>query len=166
MQAPQQQLDLKDIHLPETVSWWPPAVGYWIVLSCTVICIMTYLSIKAYRKRHAIKRSALHEFNLIKKSYASNSNKKQLVTSLSELLRRAAISTYPLSDCAGLTGKQWLSWLDKQLSKSTLNFSDGPGYLLTDFIYSSSQQANDIDDLMSLTLQWLKQLPPPADKAL
>lgn len=164
MQAPQPQLDLKDIHLPDAVSWWPPAIGYWIILGCVVVCIITYLSIKAYRKKHAIRKLALHEFNSIKNSYASNANKKQLVTSLSELLRRAAISTYPLSDCAGLTGIQWLNWLDKQLSKNTLNFSDGPGYLLTDFIYSSSQQTNDIDDLMSLTLLWLKQLPSPADK--
>ena len=166
MQAAQQQLDLKDIHLPDPVSWWPPATGYWIILAIIVICIVTFLSLKAYRKKYVIKKAALNEFNRIKKDFQSKPNQKKLATSLSELLRRAAISTYPASECAGLTGKQWLNWLDKNLPESTLNFSNGPGYLLTEFIYSSSQHANDINDLLNLCLQWLKQLPPPSGKNL
>lgn len=165
MQAPQQQLDLKDIHLPDSVSWWPPAPGYWLILAIIVACVVTYLSIKSYRKKHEIRRLALVEFQLIKKEYASNPDQKKLSMALSALLRRAAISTYPVSECAGLIGKPWLSWLDQQLSKTTLNFSNGPGYLLTEFVYSSSQHANDINDLLNLSLQWLKQLPPPSGKS-
>lgn len=164
MPASQQQLDLKDIHLPDTIAWWPPAIGYWIIIACILSGIAIFFAIKTYRKRTAIKRLALKEFNLIHKNYITNSNKKQLVTALSELLRRAAISTYPLSDCAGLTGQEWLHWLDKQLTKSTLTFTDGSGHLLTDFIYSSSQEPNNVDDLIKLSQQWLKKLPPAQDR--
>lgn len=164
MQTSQQQLDLKDIHLPDAVSWWPPAIGYWLVLGVIAVCIICYLSIKAYRKKFEIKRLALAEFDAIKASYDSTSDKKQLVISLSELLRRAAISTYPLSECAGLTGTQWLNWLDKSLTKSTLTFSNGPGYLLTDYIYSKSKQADDVNELITLSLQWLKKLPATSGK--
>lgn len=164
MQTPQQQLDLKDIHLPDAISWWPPAIGYWIVLGVIAACIISYLSIKAYRKRFEIKRLALTEFSAIKETYDSTSDKKQLVISLSELLRRAAISTFPLSECASLTGTQWLNWLDKSLSKNTLTFSNGPGYLLTDYIYSKSEQADDINELIKLSLQWLKKLPATPGK--
>ncbi len=164
MQTPQQQLDLKDIHLPDAVSWWPPAAGYWIILAVIAVCIISFLSIKAYRKKFEIKRLALAELSAIKESYESTSDKKQLVISLSELLRRAAISTYPLSECASLTGTQWLNWLDKSLSKNTLNFSNGPGYLLTDYIYSKSEQADDVNALIKLSLQWLNKLPATSGK--
>ncbi|MDH5424341.1 MAG: DUF4381 domain-containing protein [Gammaproteobacteria bacterium] len=165
MQPPQQQLDLKDIHLPDTLSWWPLAAGYWIIFVCIIIAVMTYLIIRSYRKKHEIRRLALAEYQRIKKAYAENHDPKQLSAALSALLRRAAISSYPESECAGLIGKPWLNWLDKQLSNSTLNFSNGPGYLLTEFIYSSSQKADDIDDLLKLSLLWLKQLPPPTGKS-
>lgn len=165
MPTSHQQLDLKDIHLPGTIAWWPPAIGYWIIIACILSGIAVFFAIKTYRKRSAIKRLALKEFSLIQKKYTTNSNKKQLVTALSELLRRAAISTYPLSDCAGLTGQQWLHWLDKQLSKNTLTFTNGPGHLLTDFIYSSSHEPNDVEDLMKLSQQWLKKLPSAQDRS-
>ena len=25
------QLDLRDIHLPEAIGWWPPAIGWWLL---------------------------------------------------------------------------------------------------------------------------------------
>lgn len=159
MQAPQQQLNLKDIHLPDSISWWPPATGYWLLLALVTLSIITYFLIKHYIKTRKVKKLALKEFIHLKKQYTKTSNKKQLVVSLSKLLRRAAISTYPRTDCAALTGKDWLSWLDKQLKKSKITFSDGPGYLLTDFVYSNSDHTDDITNLIDLSHQWLKQLP-------
>ena len=162
MQAPQQQINLKDIHLPDAVSWWPPAIGYWLIIAVILIIIMIFFGMQTLRKRSATKRSALKEYSLIKDRYQSNANKKQLVTSLSELLRRAAISSYPLTDCASLTGKQWLTWLDKQLPNTKITFINGPGYLLTNFNYSDSKdsgETGDIDNLLELSLSWLKKLP-------
>ncbi|MCK4710514.1 MAG: DUF4381 domain-containing protein [Gammaproteobacteria bacterium] len=159
MQAPQQQLGLKDIHLPDAVSWWPLASGYWIIIAFIIICIILYFAITNYKNKYKIKKIALAEFYRLKKEYTATLNKKQLVTSLSELIRRAAISTYPRSDCASLTGKNWLNWLDKQIKKSSPNFSNGPGYLLTDFVYSKQEHSDDINQLLNLSYQWIKQLP-------
>jgi len=159
MQVPQQQLELKDIHLPESVSWWPPATGYWIIITFIIVSILLYFLVKKYRNKYKVRKIALTEFNRLKKEYTSTLNKKALVTSLSELIRRSAISTYPRSDCASLTGKDWLNWLDKQLKKSDITFSNGPGYLITDFVYSKSQHSDDINALLDLTYKWLKHLP-------
>jgi len=161
MQSPQQQLPLKDIHLPDTVSWWPPATGYWLILLIIAVCALSFFIIKKYLKSQRIKKQALTEYRRIKNNYLKDQNKKQLVTSLSGLLRRAAISSYPRTECASLTGKDWLSWLDEGLIKSNSNitFSSGPGYLLTDFAYSKSDHSDDINNLLSLCHQWLKKLP-------
>lgn len=159
MQAAQPQLDLKDIHLPDAVSWWPPAVGYWIILAVFIFIIMTFFAIKAYRKKREVKRLALAQYRLIIKDFNENKNQKNLVMSLSELLRRAAISTYPSIDCASLTGKEWLNWLDRSSTKTAGQFSNDCGYLLTEFIYSNATHSDDINNLINLTEQWLKQLP-------
>jgi len=158
MQSPQ-QLPLKDIHLPDSVSWWPPAIGYWLILLIIIVCIAVFFIIKKYRENHRIKKLALIEYQRIKNDYQENLNKKQLVTSLSELLRRAAISSYPRTECASLTGKDWLNWLDKDLPESDNTFSSGPGYLLTDFIYSKSDYSDDVNTLLNLCHRWLKKLP-------
>jgi len=159
MQSAQPQLNLKDIHLPDAVSWWPPAIGYWLVLAVLIALVLIVFGLRYLRNRTLIKRQALAEFSRIRSAYQTDLDQKALATSLSKLLRRAAISAYPVSDCASLSGKDWLNWLDKQLSKSDITFSDGPGYLLTEFIYSDLKHTNDINDLLDLTQRWLRQLP-------
>jgi len=159
MQATQPQLDLKDIHLPDAVSWWPPAIGYWLVLAVLIALVLIFFGLRYLRNKTLIKRQALTEFARIKSDYQATLDQKALATALSKLLRRAAISAYPVSECASLSGNEWLNWLDQQLSKSDITFSDGPGYLLTEFIYSDSKHTNDINDLLDLTQRWLKQLP-------
>ncbi len=161
MQATQ-QLPIKDIHLPDTVSWWPPAPGYWLLLALIVLIIAGVYLIHIIRQRNRVKKSALAELKIIKQHYQQQADDKTLVNALAALLRRAAISSYPRSDCASLTGKAWLSWLDKQL-KQTPSFSNGPGYLLLEFNYSNASHANDIQQLLSLTESWIKNL--PASKA-
>jgi len=159
MQSPQQQLPLKDIHLPDSVSWWPLATGYWLILLLIIISILSIVLIRKYLKNQRIKKLALKEYQQIKNEYQQSQNQKQLVTSLSALLRRAAISSYPRKDCASLTGKDWLKWLDTGLPESGNSFSTGPGYLLTDFAYSKSDHSDDINNLLTLSLAWLKKLP-------
>ena len=161
MQATQ-QLPLKDIHLPDAVSWWPPALGYWLLLALIILIVAGVYSIYLIRRRNRVKKSALAELKIIRQHYLQQPDDKTLVNSLSVLLRRAAISSHPRSDCASLTGKAWLAWLDKHL-KQTPGFLDGPGYLLLEFNYSDSSHANDIQQLLSLTENWLKKL--PASKA-
>lgn len=159
MQIPQQQLELKDIHLPDSVSWWPPAAGYWIILGLVFIIIIAYLGIKFLRNRGRFKRQALSELYKIKKAFKSDQDEEKLLSSVSVLLRRAAISSYPRTDCASLTGNDWLQWLDLQLPKDKFNFSDGPGYLLTKSVYSKSVNTADIDGLLNLSRLWLQRLP-------
>jgi len=162
MQPPQQQLPLKDIHLPDSVSWWPPATGYWLILFFIIASVIIFFVLRTYVKKQRIKKLALNEYKKIKNNYEKDLNKKRLVTSLSELLRRAAISSYPRTECASLTGKDWLNWLDKGLSKSDITFSSGPGYLLTDFVYSKSEYSDDVNSLLDISHQWLKKLPAVA----
>ena len=123
------------------------------------IIIIAYFGIKLLRNRSRLKRQALSEFYKINKAFKSDQDETKLLSSVSVLLRRAAISSYPRTDCASLTGIDWLKWLDLQLPKDKLNFSDGPGYLLTESVYSKSVNTADIESLLNLSRQWLQRLP-------
>jgi cbb3-type cytochrome oxidase subunit 3 len=103
---------LRDIHLPAPISWWPPAIGWWLLLLLLIVLIaMAYWF---YRRRHKQqwRRDALTELQHLQQQQLST---KELVTALSMLLRRVAITCFPREEAASLTGEKWLAFLDQTL---------------------------------------------------
>jgi len=146
-------LPLKDIHLPATIGWWPPAPGWWlsVVLSIFLFIFIAYLY-KRLTRKNAIK-SAQKLLQHIKRQPIDS---RQTLTELSALLRRAAISTGNRNEIASLNGQAWLEYLDRTMPDAP--FSQGVGRCLADAHYRPSS-ANDIhfDDLFAVCERWLKQ---------
>ncbi len=107
-------LPLRDLHLPETVGWWPPAPGWWI-LAVLFLTGIAYLAWRWYRawRFNAPRRFALRELAKFEAAYLEHRNPVTLGKQLSELLRRAMLAYAPRGDMAGLTGDAWLAWLDR-----------------------------------------------------
>ena len=63
-----QTLELRDIHLPTEISWWPLAPGWWIVIGLILLGIV--ISIFLYRRQQARKHylAAEQELQKIKHS--------------------------------------------------------------------------------------------------
>ncbi len=55
-------LELRDIHLPEAISWWPPAPGWWFLLGSIVFIVIAVFLFKHYQKKQALKKQVLAEF--------------------------------------------------------------------------------------------------------
>lgn len=53
---------LKDIHLPPGISWWPPAPGWWALAGAVVVAALAVVGIN-YVRRRTIRYRALHELN-------------------------------------------------------------------------------------------------------
>ena len=152
-------LNLRDIHLPEPVSWWPLAPGWWILLAITVIiALFTYTAIKIYRNRQLL-RDITVELDQIKLQFENSNNKSQLAKSLSVLLRRANITYNPRTNVAGLTGESWLAWLDKTSKKTAANsrFQSDTGKILLSAPYLPDDATLDFnaDELIQLCETWL-----------
>ena len=109
-----QQLPLRDIHLPEMVSWWPPAYGWWLlpVLLAVLVGIARWLG-RWPTRRHAVRlrERALRELDAIAVDYERSGDARSAVAAMSILLRRLALSLAPRSQVASLTGERWLQWL-------------------------------------------------------
>lgn len=150
MQA--EQLPLRDIHLPEPISFlWPLAPGWWLLLACLVVLILVSIWILRVRRRNAPKRFALRNLKKLEKAYSDNP--KRLVQELSTLLRRFYITKYPRHEVASLTGETWLKFLDNQLGK--LRFSRGDGRCLVDAPYRQNVEF-DVDALLMLCRSLIK----------
>ena len=78
---------------------------------------------------------------------------------LSVLLRRACISVFPREQTAGLSGREWLDFLDRQLNDG--RFTEGAGKILLEAPYNKNV-ACDFNALFELCEDWVKALPPSA----
>jgi hypothetical protein len=146
-------LDLKDIHEPEAIDWWPPAIGWWIL--AVTIPLLIVFSIWLYKR--LTRKTALKTANklLIQIKQDATRDNLQKLCDLSMLVRRVAISVSPREKAAGLTGRQWLAFLDR--SVKGLPFSEGVGQLLADAPYRNTLPTEqEISQLIDLCEDWLK----------
>jgi hypothetical protein len=152
---PGSELPLRDIHLPDPVSWWPPAPGWWMLLALLVaIALLSGFLHHRYR-RNALQRAAQQALHKIGEDYRQSGDALLLAQQLSMLLRRVSLSCYPRQQVAGLTGRAWLSLLDRTLPGD--EFQQGAGRVLIDAPYSLDSRV-DGPALLQLCERWLRQL--------
>ncbi len=155
----QTTLNLRDIHLPDPVSWWPIAPGWWIIIASVILIIVVILIAKNIYLKKKLNRDIKTELEIIKQQYQLTQNKPLLAQSLSLLLRRASISYYPKTDIAGLIGNEWLAYLDDTRNRSSANkkFQSETGKVLLSAPYLPENTDLDFDakKLIHLCESWL-----------
>ena len=105
---------LRDIRGLDTVGWWPPAIGWWLVAGLTMI--LAALLVWLWRRRHIFishwRWDAVRQLKTLRYR-CTLEDPKEIGRELSELLRRIAIARHGRHACAGLTGEDWLEWLSR-----------------------------------------------------
>ena len=152
-------LALRDIHLPEPISWWPPAPGWWILLfTVLLLCFAAWLFYKR-RQQKKRQRASIQSLAILRADFDNNMNNAKLLRELSVLMRRSCISFYPREISAGLTGERWLAFLDDTSPKK--EFSNGIGKVLANAPYLPERAMIDIDShaLIKLCESWLRAQP-------
>lgn len=156
---------LRDIHVPAEVSWWPPAPGWWFAAATLIPAAVLLLWWWRRHQRRCYQRVALLRLEQLCRTCQDDPH--ALVRELSVLLRRAAILHYPAHDCAGLSGQEWLQFLDQTLDSGADpgQFSAGAGQCLADAPYRRGASAEiDTQALADLARCWLRRLPPLAQR--
>lgn len=159
---PVNDLQLRDIHLPEAVSWWPPAIGWWLtplILILLALAIIFLRKVLRKRRQNARKKIARTELQRIKQHYADSGDALHSLRELSILLRRVALSYLPREHSASLTGEAWIAQLN-QLAQHSV-FSEQHLELLTRGVYRPQLEV-DLMPLLKQCEQWLQQLPSHA----
>ena len=144
-----EQIPLRDLHLPEAISWWPLAPGWWVAIGLTLFIVGFLLQRYLERRtRSAARRHALQKLDDLLTEYESHRNVVTFAAQVSELLRRAMLAYAPRQDIAGLTGEDWLAWLDRDLAHP--QFVAGPGRALLELPYRNPNSDTIDTDVYAL----------------
>ncbi len=148
---------LRDIHLPPPLSWWPPAPGWWLLL--VLLSILLALGLWLWRRHQQghWRREALRALDELCNNTAERSTAGQ-IRELSILLRRVAVTRFPRTEVAALTGDRWLQFLGRSLGDEAL-FQHQAGVLLSAPYRPDSATETESAALFELCRRWIKTLP-------
>ena len=150
------ELELRDIHLPEASLWWPPAPGWWIsALLLLVLVVMLVLAVRWIRHK-PLRRLSLDELKRIRQRHDSGSSDKAVLADVAALLRRTLISYNGRGSCAASAGEVWIEQL-QQLAPQQ-GFSSEQLQLLSRDRYQPDYSC-DIESLLQSCERWLRALP-------
>ena len=158
------ELELKDIHLPDSILWWPPAPGWWVlgVVLIIFLFLMLLLLPKLWRwlRYKPVRSLSLKEFYLIKQSHQQQADQKQTLQAITTLLRRTVMSKSGRIGHAGVVGDDWINQLNQMSQKDC--FTQAQEELLKYGRYQPAiegQNKADIDSLLQSCENWIKSLP-------
>jgi hypothetical protein len=170
---------LADIHLPPAISFWPPAIGWWILaMVLLALFVQGMRQLLRSRKQRKICAFALEELNRIYRSYqqslatASDVNHCTLdyVNALNAVLRRVALWNFPEAGIASLGGQAWVDFIKEKGEASAL--SEELSIALREGRFKPRCEV-DVNALHSFGRQWIshlymqkfRSLPVPATKS-
>ena len=119
---------LADIHLPQAVSLWPPAPGWWI-LALLLLCLTLFggYKIVLHSRLKKICANALAELDRCHLAYANSSSqdlneiKLRYVNQFNSVIRRVALYHFPMANVASLGGKAWVDFIREKGDSSQLD---------------------------------------------
>ena len=142
---------LRPMQLPDPVSWWPMAPGWWLLLVLIIASVWGLLW-WLRRRWEDPRRYALAELKNLQACYSSEErDQAALLTHCNQLLKRTALTLYPRHDVASLSGDAWITFL--------LNSSKGCEVKALQCLKEGAYRQNveyDSAALIKSCRQWLK----------
>ncbi len=152
--------ELKEIILPEPVSYLPQTVA-WVILFGLLLMATIWLAVRWYRhwaanryRKAALKRLAEIEMNL-----SDSASRATSISALPVLVKQTTLAFAAREKVAGLSGKRWLTFLDSTYIGWA--FTEGPGKLLPELSYWPVLKLERVSDdelqaLIGLLRKWIR----------
>lgn len=155
MDKTQELAQLRDIHLPEPIGWWPLAPGWYVV--ALLLLIAAYALVFFIRKYYLNGRAKRHALRLLasyQQQYLRDGNGQLTSARVSELLKRVALIYFPRKRVASLQGKSWIAFLNETAKHVDFNQIQ---LELLELPYHTRSQGNNLILLFSLAKSWIRQ---------
>ena len=150
------ELELRDIHLPDAGLWWPPAPGWWVAAALLLALGLLTPWLMRRLKYKPIKRLSLGELETIRNGFKSGQGKHDVVKDTAALLRRTLIAYRGRKGFAASTGNAWTTQLQELVAGE--KFSQAQLQLLGHHRYQRDSDC-DIDELLQACERWMRALP-------
>lgn len=147
---------LRDIHLPEAVSLWPLAPGWWLllILCSLAISVLVWHALKRRRDKR-YRTLAVAELEESYQNFQRSKDTAAYISASQQILRRAALYRYAdrRANIAPLHGSAWTQFLDSCVNQPL--FATTFGDALDEAHYQRSA-AIDAAELHRSALYWLR----------
>ena len=150
------ELELRDIHLPEVSLWWPPAPGWWLALLLLLVLFAILLWAIRRTRQKPLRRLCLHELERIRKQHDGGLSDSAVLGDIAVLLRRTLISYHGRDAYAASTGESWIKQLQQVVPRH--GFNNAQLQLLARDRYKPDCRY-DIENLLLSCERWLRALP-------
>ena len=140
--------ELRDIHLPDGVSAFPIAHGWWLILA-GIVLLFLLIQFMLYLRRYSKARYALKLLQNI-----SNANVVKAAKEMSEILRRICVLKY--KEAAILLGADWIDFLN-QKTKNPIGGKTAELLINAPYIpqESSTYSQEDLESLRRFCQKWI-----------
>jgi hypothetical protein len=143
---------LRDIHLPAEISWWPLAPGWWLVAALFLgLLVMAGLVIWRYRQAGRYRREAGTLLAEAYEQWSDDQKSDQYLFRASRLIRQIAVHVCGRQSVSSVTGDMWMNQL---AGMSTRPVPESLRYALTHLAYQPNPRIN-IDQAHQDILDWL-----------
>lgn len=150
-------LAIRDIHLPDSVLWWPFAPGWWILFLLVVLIVVGLFLYKKTFSNQKFKKNIKLELEQYYQIFNESGNALFFIQQLSAFLRRVSLYRFHDESIAKLQGTEWLEFLDSKLPASKtkkLSFRKGVGEIFLSGPYQENINS-DVSQVYELVEHWL-----------
>jgi hypothetical protein len=157
--------NLNDIVLPATVGWWPLASVWYVLFGLWLIAFawFGYQSLRHWMSNR-YRRAALCELQSLADRILGTEERDANLRQIPVLLKRTALSVYPRSQVASLSGKDWFHFLNSTLKSPS--FTESTVSTLNKITYScgdlTAVDSHVTAALVRASRHWLKYHQPVA----
>jgi len=141
---------IDEIAVPQAIAWWPSTIGWKllaVLLIVTGLLKLTKIARRWWQNRY--RREALRQLVALSES--------QQLAALPHYLKVTALQAYSREQVAGLSGQDWLTFLDAHCEG--VSFSSEPGKRLLEIAYAPPlHQVLDSDQakqLIQMSRHWI-----------
>ncbi|WP_231757174.1 DUF4381 domain-containing protein [Microbulbifer elongatus] len=100
---------LRDIHEPAPIGWWPLAPGWWILAGIIIALVVASFWLFRYLRRQRQKK--MYRVEGVRLLDELNLQQPRVVEAINVLLKRVAVVTFGRAKCGPLTGERWIEFL-------------------------------------------------------
>ncbi|MFT5571432.1 MAG: hypothetical protein ACI9FR_000346 [Cryomorphaceae bacterium] len=104
---------LRDVHAPDAIGWWPLAIGWW-VLAIVLVAILTYAAWRLLRRvrRERYRKIAKTELENHFANWQKNRKTDQYLQNTSSVLRRIILHINQNESLTTVSGTAWVKVLE------------------------------------------------------
>ena len=144
---------LRDIHLPRAIDWWPPAPGWWLlaVLMLVGLVVLCWWLVRRHHA-HAYRRQARGELDTAFSNWQADSDTTVYLQTVNAVLKRVALHSYQRETVARLSGSAWSAFLDT--GTAATDFADAG---ISEALYGAGASPCDAGRIHQVSVAWVKQ---------